>query len=123
MQTVPFALLALALLPATGTSQNLVLNNLHGQTVVYEMPDAEGRAEAVRYIGQIRDRFLPGADIVDANSPDDAALRQKLKGSVTLYTILGENSRLLRLAAQPLPLRIEGGTLQWGDVSALHAEE
>lgn len=109
---------ALFLLPSIGTSQNLILNDLHGQIIAYEIPEMDGRAEAVRYIEQIRDRFHPGVEVVDATPLDDAALRQKLKGTLVLYTTLGENSRLLRLAARPLPLRIENGTLHWGDFSA-----
>jgi hypothetical protein len=112
------ALTALFLLPALGTSQNLILNNLHAQIIAYEIPESEGRAEAVHYIEAIRDRFYPGVEIVDATALDDAALRQKLQGTPVLYTTLGENSRLLRLAARPLPLRIENGTLHWGDFSA-----
>jgi len=115
---IRLVLSALFLLPSIGTSQNLILNNLHGQIIAYEIPEAEGRAEAVRYIEQVRDRFHPGVEIVDAASLDDAALRQKLKGTLVLYTTLGGNSRLLHLAARPLPLRIENGTLHWGDFSA-----
>jgi hypothetical protein len=115
---IRFALTALFLLPSIGTSQNLILNDLHGQIIAYEIPEPEGRAEAVRYIEAIRDRFHPGVEIVDAMSLDDATLRQKLQGTLVLYTTLGENSRLLRLAARPLPLRIENGTLHWGSFSA-----
>ena len=118
MRAAPLAFLVSIVLPAIAASQNLIINNLRGQTIAYEIPESEGRAVAIHYIEQIRDRFLPRVEIVDATRMDDASLRAKLKGTLMLYTILSENSRLLRLAAQPLPFRIEGGTMHWADLSA-----
>lgn len=105
------------LLIATAAGQNLILNDLRPQILAYEIPDSDGRAEAVKYVEMVRDRFYPGVEIVDAVALDEGTLRAKLKGTVVLYTVLRPESRLLRLAAQPLPFRMEDGTLHWGNFS------
>lgn len=82
VRTLLVALFAWVAVPAIGTAQNLILDHLHGQTVAYEIPESEGRADAVRYIEKMRDRFSPGAEIVDASPLDDAAQRLELKGTL-----------------------------------------
>ena len=112
--------LAVAWLAPAASAQNLILNDLYSQvkTVVYEIPQQTGHAEAVSSVEWVRDHFYRGAEIVDATSMDDTALRQKIKGTFVLYTLLSEKSRLLPLTAKPLPLRLENGTLRWGAVAA-----
>jgi C-terminal processing protease CtpA/Prc len=105
------------LLAAAAGGQDLIVNDLRPQVIAYEIPDPEGRPEAVQYIEMVRDRFYKGVEIVDASALNEAALRLKLQGTVALYTILRSDSRLLRLAAEPLPLRIENGNLHWADFS------
>src|SRR3974390_2858972 len=122
MRAASLALSLLALAPAAANAQNLILGNLHWQPIAYEIPDSEGRAQAVRYIKMIRDRFAPGVEIVDALGLDDEALRAKLKGTVAIYTVLREDSRLLRLASRGSPLRFENGVFHWGDLAAPAAE-
>jgi tetratricopeptide (TPR) repeat protein len=118
----PVALLGLVLLQASGASKNLIVNETRGRMLVYEIPDPEGREESVRYLEHVRDGLYPGAEIVDATSLDDATLREKLKGTVTLYTILSEKSRLLRLVARSLPLQIQNGTFRWDDFTSPAAD-
>jgi len=116
MWAASLLLTLIALAPAGANAQNLIINDLnqHRQSIAYEIPDAEGRAQAIRYIEMVRDRFAPGTEIVDALNLDDDALRAKLKGTVAIYTVLREDSRLLRLASRGLPLRLENGILHWG---------
>jgi hypothetical protein len=88
------------------------------RVVVYEIPSGEGRAEVVRGLGAVLQRSSPNAEFVDGAAMDDAALREKIKGPFVLITVLSEKSRLLRLATQTLPLRIEHGTMRWGEFTS-----
>jgi hypothetical protein len=110
---------ALAALPAPATAANLAINDLfqHARVIVYELPEADGRAEAIRYVESIRDRFKQGAEILDA-ATNEAVLKPKLKNGFVLYTTLGEKSRLLRLATSRLGWEVAGGTFRWRDVTA-----
>ena len=107
-------------MPQAAAWQSLVINN-EGQkskVIVYELPEEAGRAEAVRYIEMIRDRFAKGREIVDARALDEAALREKLKDGFTLYTTLSDGVKLLPRAVEPLHWELAGGRLKWGDVNA-----
>lgn len=108
--------LALALLlPSRSMAANLTINGefKNARSVVYEIPDDEGRADVVRSIEAIRDRFFHGLELIDATKLDDSALKAKLKEDFVLYTTLGEKSRLFKAATQPLHIQIDGSTLRW----------
>lgn len=84
--------------------------------LVYEVPDAEGKDDAVGYIKQMHDRFFSKLEMMDATKLDDSTLKDKLKGEFALYTTIG--SRLFKAATQPLNIRIDGGKLNWNGVKA-----
>jgi hypothetical protein len=112
----------LLLLPFALWPQNLILNDQHPQTVIYELPGVTDRAVVLRSLEFLRNRYWPGAKIIDGASLDDAALRARIKGTFVLYSLLDDRSRLLKLAAQPTPLRLEKYTLHWRDLTVPTAE-
>jgi hypothetical protein len=107
----------LFLLPYALWPQNLILNDQHPQTVIYELPGVTDRAVVLRSLEFLRNRFRPGAEIIDGASLDDAALRARIKGTFVLYSLLDDRSRLLKLAAQATPFHLENNTLHWGDLT------
>ena len=90
------------------------------QSIVYEIPDDDGRADTVRYIGEFNDKLHSklkmDLEIIDATKLDDSTLKDKLKGGFILYTTIG--SRLFNAATQPLHIQIDGGTFRWNGVTA-----
>jgi hypothetical protein len=99
-------------------SDRLAINDLHGkaQVLVYEIPEEEGREDAVQYVDAMHSRFFNKLEMMDADKLDDSALRDKLKGSFVIYTTLG--SRIFRAATQSLKIQIDGGILTWNGVHA-----
>lgn len=85
---------------------------------VYELPDSAGRDEAVRSIQAVHDRFRPNAPLLDAGAVPEAELRTKLSQGFLLYTTLGQDSRLWRLAAERLGWQVSAGTFRWGGFAA-----
>ena len=117
---IRLAIAAVALLglpPAGARADDLTINETLGTAtcVVYELPEAEGRAEAVRFVRSFRDHFFRGAELVDALDLEEAALREKLGAGFVLFTTLHEGSRLLEATSQPLGMRIEEGQLHLHD--------
>ena len=113
-------LLALTAAPSLAPAANLVINDVSkgARVFVYELPDAEGRAEAIRYVQAIRDRFKPKAEVIDAAAMSEATAREKLKHGFLLYTTLGEKSKLLRAATGKLGWQLSGDVFRWGELSA-----
>src|SRR5262249_9488791 len=64
--------------------------------------------------GLLRQRY-PQAELVDAAGLDEAALRDRLRKSFLLVTLLNAESRLLPRVAEPLPFKFEGGVVRWDD--------
>lgn len=60
----------LATLPSIAAPADLVLDNIfeHARVIAYELPEADWRAEAIRYVEGIRDRFKKGTEVLDAAS-------------------------------------------------------
>jgi hypothetical protein len=108
------------LLAMRATAAPLLLDRLIKpvHTLVYEIPDGDERAEALRFIAMVQKTVMPQAELLDARAADEATLKHKLKGPFVLITMLGESSHLLRLTAGPLPLKIEKGVLRWRDYEA-----
>jgi len=100
------------------TAGNLIINDISMdvESLVYELPDDEGRDDAVLSIGQVHDRFFSNLETIDATKLDDSTLKDKLRGDFVLYTTIG--SRLFKAATQPLRIQIDGGTLRWNGVTA-----
>ncbi|MBI4902398.1 MAG: hypothetical protein HY820_02105 [Acidobacteria bacterium] len=98
------------------SAATLVINQIakDAQAIVYELPDAEGREDVVRFVELIRNKFRPGMEIIDAATLAEPALRQKLSKPFLLYTTLGDKSRLLRLTTQKLGWNLTASTFQWG---------
>jgi hypothetical protein len=96
---------------------NLTVNESirEANTLVYELPDEEGRDNTVRYIDQIHGRFFGRLGMIDVTGSEDSELNSKLKGSIIVYTIIG--SRLFKAAAGPLNISIDGGALNWNGLS------
>ena len=109
----------LAALPSAARAANLIINNVwdHAPVIAYELPEADGRAEAIRYVESVRDRLKQGHEVLDA-AANEKSLEAKLKGGFVLYTTLGEKSKLLRLASRKLGWELAGGTFRWRDVTA-----
>ena len=108
--------LALVLvLCSAANAEDLLLNRQQAppKTVVYEIPGLPAELTA-----RLRDSLrqnLPQAELLDAADPD---LRAKISGPFLLVTMLDPAARLLHLAAEPLPLKLENGLLRWDDFSA-----
>ena len=71
--------------------EDIVDDQVCCRVIAYELPEAAGRAEAIRYVESIRDRFKQGAEVLDA-ATNEAILKSKLKNGFLLYTTLGEKS-------------------------------
>jgi len=99
---------------------DLTINGLsrEARSVVYEIPDDERRADAVRFIERMHERFFSKLEMIDATKLDDAALKDKLKGNFILYTAMGEKARLFKATTQSLHIEIDGGTFRWNGVTA-----
>jgi hypothetical protein len=102
------------LLCCAADAEDLLLNRQQAppKTVVYEVPGLPGA-----FTARLRDSLhqnLPQAELFDAADPD---LRSKITGPFLLLTMLDPASRLLALAANPLPLKLEGGLLHWDGFS------
>ncbi len=110
--------LALAAWPSAATAANLIVTDIWAQSpvIVYELPEADGRAEAIRYIESLRDKLKQGATVLDAGANPDA-LKEQLKKGFILYTTLGDKSRLLRAATRQTGWDLAGGEFHWRDVS------
>lgn len=101
------------------SANSLIINELtrNPAAIIYELPDPDGRDEAVRYIQSIRDRFWGDAEMLDATALSEAALQQKFQQKCVLYTTLGKNSRLVRLATPNMGWAIRDGIFHWQDVA------
>ena len=84
--------------PKFALNTDLTINGLsrEARSVVYEVPDDEGRADAVRFIERMHEMFFSKLEMIDATKLDDATLKDKLKGNFVLYTTIG--SRLFNAA-------------------------
>jgi len=105
-------------LPSLATAADLIVEKVwqHSPVIVYELPEAEDRADAVRYVESIRDELKKGSAVLDA-SANDSSLERKLKGGFILYTTLGEKSKLLRLATSTLGWELAGGSFHFRDLT------
>jgi len=110
---------ALLTLPSAAAAANLIFDNVwgHAKVIVYELPEADGRAEAIRYVEAMRDELKHGQELLDA-AANPSSLKDKLKDGFVLYTTLGEKSNLLRLASLKLGWQVAGGSFRWRDVTA-----
>lgn len=113
-------LAAVLLLTMPAAAAPLLLDQLIKpvDTLVYEVPAGDSRAEAMRFMEMLRKNVLPGAELLDASSADEQLLKQKLSTPFALVTFDPANSRLLRRTAEALPLKIGNGRLQWRDYDA-----
>jgi len=113
-----FLLCTVLLLPKVSEAKSMIINTAirTAQSVVYELPADADRADAVRYVEGIHDKFFSNLQTIDATSLDDSVLKEKLGGDFVLYTTIG--SRLFNLATQPLDIKVVGGNLDWNGVSA-----
>jgi hypothetical protein len=112
------AALALALPVSALQGQDLLFANLASRvhTVVYDVPGLP--SEQARFLAGAMKQKFPQAEILDAASATEPDLRAKLTRTFLLLTSFDGKSNLLSLTAQPLPLRIDGGVVRWGDFSA-----
>lgn len=92
----------------------------NARAVVHEIPEGDGRDDAIRFVGEMHDRFFGRLEIIDANKLDESALKDKLKGDFIVYTTIG--SKLFNAATRPLSIPIADGTLDWNGVKAPVAE-
>ena len=117
MRIAPW-LLALPLCLSAASDDDLVLSQfpLPIRTLVYELPGLP--PEGVSQIAARLRNALPHAELIDGASAADSVLREKLRGPWMLITLLSEESRLLKMTAAPLPLRLENGAFRWGAFTA-----
>jgi hypothetical protein len=85
--------------------------------VVYELPEFTGRGGLLSGLEESLKRNFPRAEVINAGGLPDDALREKLQGPFLLISSLDERARILRLAAKPLPLRIDEASLVWRDIT------
>src|SRR5690242_109590 len=99
-------------------AQNLVINHLslNPRVIIYELPDPDGREEAIRYIANLHDRFWSGAELIDAGQTSESVLRRKFQQTCVLYTTLGTKSKLVRLATAGMGWEIRDGVFHWREV-------
>ena len=107
-------LLGLATLHADDLMLGHIATRIH--TIVYELPGVPP-AQGQFLAGMLKQKF-PQAEVIDAAASGENQLRDKLGKSFLLVTLLDANARLLPLVAQPLPLKLENGTLRWDDFAA-----
>src|SRR5262249_5378688 len=112
------ALLVLIAFSFVAKAENLVIEEVwnHAGVIAYELPDSDGRADAIRYVESMRDRFKPKTEVLDA-AANHGSLKNKLKDGFILYTTLGEKSELLRMASRKLGWEATGGFFRWRDVT------
>ena len=117
------AIVLTLLVPWPSLAGNLVLNEVAegAKTVVYEIPNDDGRDGAIPYVKDIRDRFFPGIEIVDAAKSADLVLKEKLKSGFILYTTFG--SRSFKAASEPLHMEMAGGKLRWAGLNVSVTED
>ena len=121
-RTLPF-LFVLVSLPSAAAAANLTVDHVwtRSKVILYELPEADGRAEAIRYVESMRDRFKAGAGVLDA-AANRSSLPERLKDGFILYTTLGEGSELLRLAVARLGWEGSGGVFRWHELTAPNGE-
>lgn len=117
-----FLTILLVALPACAAPLSLDGLIKQAHALVYELPAGEGRSDAMRLVALVQKNLLPGAELIEAGSPDDGSFCRKLTGPFAFITFTPESSRLLPLIAKPLPLKIENGHLQWRGYNAPLAE-
>jgi len=118
MRHLSVALVALFLGLATGHAGDLLVGNFatRAHIIVYELPGVP--PDQARMLAGVMKQRLPQAEVIDAGAASENELREKLKRTFLLVTTLDTNSRLLPLVAQPLPLKLEGGSLRWDEFAA-----
>jgi hypothetical protein len=106
------------LLSSTATAGNLNFEDVWRQSklIVYQLPETDGRAEAVRYIEQTRDGNKRGASIIDVGA-NPSSLKSKLRNGFILYTTFGDKANLLRLATRQIGWTVAEGNLQFREVT------
>jgi hypothetical protein len=87
-----------------------------GKVCVYDIPQDEGRSDAVGYIKDIHQQLFSNLESIDASKLDEEALKQKLQDNFILYTTIG--SRMFNAVTGPLHITIDGGKLHWKGVTA-----
>jgi C-terminal processing protease CtpA/Prc len=107
---------AALILGLTGAhAEDLLLGKvaMRAHAIVYDLPGVPS-GQVKLLAGMMKQRFSQ-AEVIDAASTDESALREKLRKSFLLIATLDGKSRLLPAAADLLPLRVEGGTARWND--------
>lgn len=115
---IPLLLIPMLLLSSCALATTVNINDSFKDinTVVYYIPNDEGKADAIRYVGEIHDKFFSKLEMIDAEKLDDSTLEDRLKDNFVLYTTIG--SKLFNAATQPLHIQISGDTLSWNGVTA-----
>ncbi len=115
MLRVCFVLLFAALF-SPSFAAHLVINQIGkaAQAIVYDLPESSGRAEVIRFLEAVRDRFNPKIDILDAAATSESVLKEKLKQPFLLYTTLGSKSDLFQRAVGPLHWTVHNNEFRWG---------
>jgi hypothetical protein len=118
MGSLRLTLAILALGAAAGHAADLAFGPIamRAHTVVYELPGVP--ADQARFLAAAMRQKFPQAEVIDATAAGENELRERLKKSFLLVTLLDRRSRLLPLAAEPLPLKLDGSNLRWDDFTA-----
>jgi hypothetical protein len=103
---------------ATLHADSLMLANvaMRAHTIVYDLPGVP--PDQVRSIAAAFQQKFPQAETIDAATAGESQIREKLRKTFLLVTLLDSRSRLLPLVTQSLPLKVEAGTVRWDEFSA-----
>ncbi len=84
---------------------------------VHELPDPEGREQALQYI-QSRAAARLNVEIIDALSTPEPQLREKLKNGFLLYATISPKSKLLTRMSGGLGWQVDSDTFRWREAQA-----
>jgi hypothetical protein len=120
MRSIALLLLARLVLPAADLLFPSFVKPV--PAVVYELPPAPDRAEAVQFIQAAARQIFGNAKVMDAFSLSADALRSELSRGFVLFSVLSGPTPLFRQVTQPVPLRLTADALSWNDATVALAE-
>jgi hypothetical protein len=106
-----FAAVALLAPAAQARAGVLTVNDAvqGAKTIVCEFPQDADRAAAVDFVRRVRDKFYPGAEIIEAGPSLGEEVKARLKAGFVLYSVPREGPRLLDQTLPGFDARLSSG--------------